>query len=229
MDHQARRILIVEDDAVLLRASALALERAGYTVVAASGGREGLAAARADLPDLIVLDLLMPRPTGLEVFRALKAQASTRRIPVLVVSNSSMQRIVEEVESFGDEYIVKANLSLRELADRVKGRLARPILSFRSRAPQAPESDPAMPVAADDDPPEPPVAEAPSVAEAPPAPEALPVPDDIPEVDEPLDEAVALNCAGCGFSVGARFDFCPRCGRKLAGPRSWSAQARRVR
>ena len=209
MEGHAKRILIVDDDRILRRASALALERAGYAVLAAAGGREGLVLART-LPDLIVLDLIMPRPTGLEVFRALKADEATRRIPVLVVSNSSLQRIVEEVESFGDEYIVKANLSLRELGARVEKRLARQTVAPPAAGPSAPEP--------------------PASASSGPLPSDAPVEsDDIPAIDELPEDDSVIRCAGCGRSVATGSTFCSKCGRKLAAPSAWSASFRRIR
>jgi CheY-like chemotaxis protein len=221
MDGHTKRILIVEDDDVLRRASALALERAGYTVLTASGGREGLAMARAERPDLIVLDLLMPRPTGLDVLRTLKRDEETRRIPVIVVSNSSMQRIVEEVQGFGDEYIVKANMSLRELGDRVARRLAKAAATPPAPTPDEPPSVPPLPP------------ELAALIPLEPTPEAAPeapLPIDAePTVDERPPRDAVTNCVGCGFSILTRFGFCPRCGRKLATPRSWGALIRRVR
>lgn len=124
MDSQGRRILIVEDERGLRQASAIALQRQGYTVFTAADGQEGLRLARAEAPDLIVLDLLMPRPTGLDVLRTLRAEEWGRQIAVLVVSNSSMQRIVDEVVSLGADYVVKADVSLRDLCARVAMRLA---------------------------------------------------------------------------------------------------------
>ena len=187
----AKRILIVEDDAYLRKASGIALRRAGYTVLSVSGGREGLSLARAERPDLIVLDLLMPQSNGLEVLRTLRAEEATRSIPVLVVSNSSMQRIVDEVESLGAEYLVKASLSLRELADRVERQLAK-----EPPAPEPPPPAPSKPVA---------------VAE------------------EPPEDDLEIDCAGCGFSIGTRFAFCPKCGRRLERVRSGIALRRRFR
>jgi CheY-like chemotaxis protein len=69
---------------------------------------------------LVLLDLLMPKMSGLEVLRALKADDATRRIPVLVLSNSSRQQDVDEIMRLGAVgYLVKADLSLKALGDRV--------------------------------------------------------------------------------------------------------------
>jgi CheY-like chemotaxis protein len=201
----AKRVLIVEDDEYLLRASEIALRRAGYVVVTAPGGAEGLRLARVSAPDLIVLDLLMPRPTGLDVLRALRAEPATRTIPVLVVSNSSMQRIVEEVQSLGAEYVTKAELSLRDLVGLVELRLGQQVAAPAPASAGAPAPAPV------------PVPASPHTIETP-APSTGPGPDD----------DFSMDCAGCGFTVRKRFAFCPKCGRQLDRPGA-SSTLRRAR
>lgn len=120
----AKRILLIEDDRFLRRACETGLRQRGYAVVTAADGEEGLRAARSEPPDLILLDLLMPKMSGLEVLRSLRADAATQHIPVLVLSNSSHQRHVSEVVRLNAEYFVKANLSLQELGRRVAEILA---------------------------------------------------------------------------------------------------------
>ena len=116
----APRVLVVEDDRFLRRACEASLRHRGFDVIVAADGEEGLQLARAERPALILLDLLMPKMSGLEVLRALKADEATRGIPVLVLSNSSRQQDVDEIMQLGAVgYLVKADLSLRELGDRV--------------------------------------------------------------------------------------------------------------
>jgi CheY-like chemotaxis protein len=114
------RVLVVEDDRFLRRACEASLRQRGLDVIAAADGEEGLRLARAEHPALILLDLLMPKMSGLEVLRALKGDEATRGIPVLVLSNSSRQQDVDEIMRLGAVgYLVKADLSLRALGDRV--------------------------------------------------------------------------------------------------------------
>lgn len=114
------RILLVEDDRVLRRACEASLRQRGFTVSTAGDGEEALRQVRAERPDLVLLDLLMPRMTGTEVLRTLRSEASTREIPVLILSNSSREQDEEEIRTLGVAgYFVKANLSLQELGDRV--------------------------------------------------------------------------------------------------------------
>ncbi len=120
METTGKRILLVEDDRFLRRACEASLRQRGLTVLCAADGEEGLRLARAEPPDLILLDLLMPKLSGIEVLRALKAEETTRAIPVLVLSNSSRERDVELVMGLGAVgYLVKADLSLEELGERV--------------------------------------------------------------------------------------------------------------
>lgn len=121
----AKRVLLAEDDRLLRRACEQSLRQRGYTVISAPDGEAALQLARRERPDLILLDMLMPRMTGLDVLRALKAGAQTREIPVLVLSNSSREQDVQEVTRLGVvAYLVKANLSLQELGERVAGILS---------------------------------------------------------------------------------------------------------
>ena len=115
-----KTVLVVEDDRFLRRACEAGLQQLGLTVLRANDGEEGLRLARQSRPDLVLLDLLMPRLSGLEVLRALKADPATRDVPVLILSNSSREQDVAEVKRLGAVgYFVKANLSLKELGDRV--------------------------------------------------------------------------------------------------------------
>src|SRR3954467_4732911 len=86
------RVLLVEDDKFLRRACEASLRQRGFDVVAATEGDEGLRMARSEpLPDVVLLDLLMPKLPGIEVLRALKEDEATRSIPVLILSNSSRE------------------------------------------------------------------------------------------------------------------------------------------
>ena len=118
-------ILIAEDDKFLRRAVEVALTKRGHHVLLASDGQEALDQARAHRPALILLDLLMPRLTGMEVLAALRKDPELRDITVLVLSNSSKELEMHAAERLGVAgYWIKANLSLQELCDRVEQVLA---------------------------------------------------------------------------------------------------------
>jgi DNA-binding response OmpR family regulator len=118
----AARVLLVEDDRFLRRACEASLKQRGFEVITASDGEEGLRLATIQPhPDVILLDLLMPKVHGIEVLRGLKANPATAHIPVLILSNSSREE--DRVQALGmgaAGYHVKANLSLKELAAEVE-------------------------------------------------------------------------------------------------------------
>jgi len=120
MGESSHRILLAEDDRFLRKAAETALKRQGFTVLAAVDGEEALRIARTDAPHLILLDLIMPKLQGFEVLRALKADAATAAIPVIILSNLGQDSDVKQaMEAGAAGYFVKANLSLQDLVKRV--------------------------------------------------------------------------------------------------------------
>ncbi|PYM90403.1 MAG: response regulator [Candidatus Rokuibacteriota bacterium] len=120
MTERARRILLAEDDRFLRRAAESRLRQGGFTVITAVDGEEALRIARAEQPDLVLLDLIMPKIQGFEVLKALKDDATTRHIPVIVLSNLGQESDVQRAMAQGAiAYVVKANLSLQGLAQKV--------------------------------------------------------------------------------------------------------------
>jgi two-component system response regulator VicR len=109
MTDPKKRILCIEDDLDMIDLIRLILERRGFIVEGADGGKAGLQAMRAIPPDLVLLDLMMPDMDGWDVFQKMKADTATRHIPVIIVT-ASAQNIDRE---FGlhiakvDDYIVK--------------------------------------------------------------------------------------------------------------------------
>ncbi|MFQ5578663.1 MAG: response regulator [Anaerolineae bacterium] len=101
-------ILVIDDTPINLRLLAGMLDRHGYTVLSAPGGRQGLATARDALPDLILLDINMPNMDGYEVCQRLKADDATRHIPVIFIS--ALDKVADKVKAFsvgGIDYIPK--------------------------------------------------------------------------------------------------------------------------
>jgi len=114
------RILIIEDDRILRKACEASLAKRGFIVLTASDGEEGISQAEEHLPDLILLDMRMPKMTGEETLAALKQNEKTRSIPVVILSNSTSEGVIQKAETLGAVgYLIKASLSLRELCDRV--------------------------------------------------------------------------------------------------------------
>jgi len=115
-----KRILVIEDDRILRKACETSLAKRGFVVLTASNGEEGLSMAEELIPDLILLDMRMPKLSGAETLAALKQNEKTMTIPVVILSNSSSEAGIQKAETLGAAgYLVKASLSLRELGDRV--------------------------------------------------------------------------------------------------------------
>lgn len=116
-----QRILVIEDDQFLRKAAGAALRRHGYVVLTAANGEAGLEVARAEHPDLVLLDLIMPGMQGFEVLKLLKEDQSTSSIPVIILSNLGQDVDVKNALQAGAaDYLIKANLALDTLVGRVK-------------------------------------------------------------------------------------------------------------
>jgi len=117
----AKRIVLADDEHFIAIVYKEGLERAGYNVTVAHDGEEALAVIRETLPDLILLDLIMPKMNGFEVLKALKADETLAGIPVVVLTNLSQDNDESEARSYGiQDFIVKANVSLNELLQRIE-------------------------------------------------------------------------------------------------------------
>ena len=113
------KVLIVEDNETLNEAYKLILEKDGHDVTTAFNGEEGLEKLEALSPDLILLDVLMPKMDGLEFLRHFKADKFPKTT-IIILSNLNEDEQVEEARKLGaHRYILKANTSPRELAARV--------------------------------------------------------------------------------------------------------------
>jgi two-component system alkaline phosphatase synthesis response regulator PhoP len=121
MDNPPKRILLAEDDRFLRKAAEVTLRRRGFTVLTASDGEAAVQMARAEAPDLVLLDLIMPKLQGFEVLRTLKQDPATEAIPVIVLSNLGQPTDVRHaMEEGAAAYLVKADLSLEALVQRVE-------------------------------------------------------------------------------------------------------------
>lgn len=132
----AEKILIVDDDLDTLRLVGMMLQRQGYEISAATNGQQGLAKAAEELPDLIVLDVMMPDLDGFEVVRRLRKDAQTASIPILMfTAKTQLDDKVAGFEVGADDYLTKPTHPA-ELHAHVKALLARSTKS-RQTAPTA--------------------------------------------------------------------------------------------
>jgi len=121
--HSDHKILVIEDDRILREALRYNLVAAGYEVVVASDGGEGLVSARQSSPDVVVLDLMLPSLSGMEVCKALRRDGSILPIIMLTARDSEIDRI-GGLESGADDYVTKP-FSMRELIARVTAQIRR--------------------------------------------------------------------------------------------------------
>lgn len=118
-----KRVVYVEDEQEMIELVRLILSRKGYQVIGANGGREGLEVIGRELPDLVLLDLMMPDMDGWDVYQQMKADEGMRRIPVIVVTAKaqSIDKVLGLHIAKVDDYISKpfSPQELMESVDRV--------------------------------------------------------------------------------------------------------------
>jgi two-component system response regulator VicR len=120
-----RRVVYVEDEQEMIDLVRLILNRRGFEIIGANGGREGLETIRQSLPDLVLLDLMMPDMDGWDVYQQMKADEATQKIPVIVVTAKaqSIDKVLGLHIAKVDDYISKP-FSPQELVDSVEKVLA---------------------------------------------------------------------------------------------------------
>ena len=124
MENKGKKILLVEDDVTLIDMYSLKFKEEGYNLLTAENGETGLALALKELPDVILLDIMMPKMDGFAVLAELKKNATTKNIPVLMLSNLGQTADVEKGEAMGaKDYIVKASMTPTQVVDKVKSYL----------------------------------------------------------------------------------------------------------
>lgn len=106
------KILLIEDSKFQRVANGRALIRAGYDVIHAGNGEEGLRAARENIPDLILLDMMLPRLSGLDVLRALKGDTLVKQVPVIVLSGLGQANEAKLLNEGAVAFLVKSDKSL---------------------------------------------------------------------------------------------------------------------
>ena len=116
-----KKILFIEDESALQQTLGDFLRQQGYAVISALDGEAGLEAIRKERPDLVLLDLILPKKHGMDVFREMHADPATASIPVIVLSNVESSDTVRQALELGAKaYLVKTNYSLDEVLEKVK-------------------------------------------------------------------------------------------------------------
>ena len=116
-----KKILFIEDDSNLVQSLKDVIEREGFEFISAFDGEKGLELIKKERPDLILLDLILPRKSGFDVLAEIKADEELKTIPVIILTNLENDKDVERALSLGvNTYLVKANYSLEEVMKKIK-------------------------------------------------------------------------------------------------------------
>lgn len=115
-----KKILFVEDESALQKTLGQALGQEGYEVISALNGKKGLKLAKSETPDLILLDLILPKLDGFEVLKELREDSCTQKIPIIILTNlERMKDINRALEMGATTYLVKANYSLEDIVQKI--------------------------------------------------------------------------------------------------------------
>lgn len=121
------KIMLVEDDIALRDIYTSRFEAEGYEVAVASDGEQALTVAVKEKPDLILLDIMMPKISGFDVLDILRNTPETKTTKIIVMSALSQTADIEKGKTLGaDEYLVKSQVTLSEVVEKVKEVLQRP-------------------------------------------------------------------------------------------------------
>jgi DNA-binding response OmpR family regulator len=117
----AKKILIIEDDEFLRQLISKKISSEGFEVSSAIDGTDGIEKVKNEMPDLILLDLLLPTTDGYEVLSKIKADKATSSIPVIILSNLGQQDEINKGMKLGAiDFLVKAQLTPEEIVEKVK-------------------------------------------------------------------------------------------------------------
>lgn len=122
-EQQSRKsVLLVDDDPLVIRMYQNKLSQEGYEVETAFNGEEAITKIRRKKPDIILLDVMMPKMNGVETLKTLKGDPETKSIPVIILTNlGDKSEDIENAKKLGAlDYLVKSQITLKSLSERVK-------------------------------------------------------------------------------------------------------------
>lgn len=120
-EEKNKKIMIVEDDVFVMDIYQTKFSQEGYEVVSAKDGVEALQLLETEIPDIILLDIVMPHMDGLEMLRKLKAQEKLQNIPIILLTNLSQKEEVDEGLGLGaNDYLIKSHFTPSEVSQKVR-------------------------------------------------------------------------------------------------------------
>ena len=115
-----KKILIIEDEEILLELLAKKLDQEGYKVLTATDGEKGLEKLKKEKPDLVLLDIVMPKMGGFEVMAKIQEDKELSKIPVIVISNSGQPVEIKRIQELGvKDWLIKTEFDPQEVIDKV--------------------------------------------------------------------------------------------------------------
>ncbi|MEN9582694.1 MAG: hypothetical protein RL641_648 [Candidatus Parcubacteria bacterium] len=119
-----KKILVTEDNKYLANAYRVKLEKTGYEVLLASNGEEAIAILKTTVPDLVVLDLVMPGADGFAVLEEINKNPALKDVPIIVSSNLGQKDDVDKAKALGaDDYFIKSDIEPDDIVLKIKGLL----------------------------------------------------------------------------------------------------------
>lgn len=115
------KILLIEDDSLIVKIYTTRLKADGYEVISAEDGEKGIEVARQENPDLVLLDVMMPKVDGFTVLETLRSDEQFKMKPIIMYSNLAQEAETKRALELGaTEFITKANISPTELVNKIK-------------------------------------------------------------------------------------------------------------
>ena len=115
------KVLLIEDEKEVAELYRLKLSLDGYEVITAENGEEGLERAFSEKPDLIFLDIKMPKMDGFEALKKLRSNEKTKNVPILILSNFDEQELIEKGMTLGaNEYLIKSQFTPEGISKKIK-------------------------------------------------------------------------------------------------------------
>jgi len=123
----AKKILLIEDEEILIDLLCRKLTAEGYDFSVARDGQEGLKLMRKVKPDLVLLDIVMPKMSGLEVLAETKKDKELKKIPVIVISNSGQPVEIDQAQKLGArDWLIKTEFDPQEVIEKIKKQIGPP-------------------------------------------------------------------------------------------------------
>lgn len=117
----SKKILFIEDESAIQKTFGDIFKQEGYKTMSALDGEIGLKLAKSEKPDLILLDLVLPKINGFDVLKQLKKNEQTKNIPIIILTNlGNIEDIEKAIELGATTYLVKTNYTLKEIIEKVK-------------------------------------------------------------------------------------------------------------